>query len=699
MIQERLNQLDEARINCDVRRMLFLVRTSLTRNLGNMGNLKLYKHSHVGTKDLVERYIESAQNTLKTLLDLSERSTLDGFGPRYMMDQVLLARQAFGRSALLLSGGATFGMCHSGVLRALWERKLLPRIISGASAGSIICSVLCTRTDEEVPELMATFCHGDLAVFEEEGNEDSVLTKAARFLKYGSLFDISHLTRVMRDLLGDMTFQEAYNRTRRILNICVSSAGLYELPRLLNYITAPNVLIWSAVAASCSVPLVFTAASILAKDTRTGKIHPWNSSPQKWIDGSVDNDLPMTRLSEMFNVNHFIVSQVNPHVVPFIKEGTTDFPEPPETAHGHTDASSWLYTVTNLAKSEAVHRMHTLIDLGIFPTTLTKTVSILNQKYSGDITILPEISFSDMPRILSNPSVEFMENAMLAGERATWPKLSRIQNHLAIELALDNAAQKLRERVVFSSSQADLRLGPCSKTKVDGKSRKPIAKGPGQRQRKWSQSSEPDAATANSVKHGRADPSGRNSHHKTRSLLSPSQYEIDKILSGRPTKQNTLFTKVSSTLPDLVSSGAETSNNYTSDSYADHSSSSIESPTSPVSQASPEVPRSSQSVPATPAAYCRQSSHLGLPNMKAPATSADKPLPQDLPRSTTKPSSPETTYKQLFHGSKARVASIPMAMTPNIDQPSSKPTKKINALGLNIDISGTRSMMPRRKKN
>lgn len=29
----------------------------------------------------------------------------------------------------------------------------------------------------------------------------------------------------------------------------------------------------------------------------------------KWSDGSVENDLPMTRLSELFNVNHFIVSQ------------------------------------------------------------------------------------------------------------------------------------------------------------------------------------------------------------------------------------------------------------------------------------------------------------------------------------------------------------------------------------------------------
>ena len=247
LVEARLKLLDDARISCDIERMLFLVRTSLTRDLGDMGNLRMYKHSHIGTKDLVERYISSALETLDALLKVSAKAKCDGLESKYILEQVLSSRQAFGRSALLLSGGATFGMNHIGVLRALWEARLLPRIISGASAGSIVGAVYCTRVDEEIPHLMETFCDGDLAVFDEEGNEDSLVRKAVRFLKHGALFDISHLTRVMRDLLGDLTFQEAYNRTRKILNICVSSASLYELPRLLNYVTAPNVLIWSAV--------------------------------------------------------------------------------------------------------------------------------------------------------------------------------------------------------------------------------------------------------------------------------------------------------------------------------------------------------------------------------------------------------------------------------------------------------------------
>lgn len=247
LVHERLKQLEDARINCDVSRMLFLIRTSLNRDLGGMSNASLYRHSHFGTKDLIDRYITTAVDTIAALVDLSGQNRCDEGELKYILDQLLETRQSFGRSALLFSGGATFGMNHIGVLKVLWQTNLLPRIISGASAGSIICAVFCTRTDDELPTLLDSYPYGDFSVFDEPDREENVWQRTARFLKYGSFLDISHLARVMRAWLGDITFQEAYYRTRRILNICVSSAGVYELPRLLNYITAPNVLIWSAV--------------------------------------------------------------------------------------------------------------------------------------------------------------------------------------------------------------------------------------------------------------------------------------------------------------------------------------------------------------------------------------------------------------------------------------------------------------------
>jgi TAG lipase/steryl ester hydrolase/phospholipase A2/LPA acyltransferase len=48
-----------------------------------------------------------------------------------------------------------------------------------------------------------------------------------------------------------------------------------------------------------------------------GNISAYYPEGLTWQDGSLEFDLPMAKLSEMFNVNHFIVSQVNPHVIPF----------------------------------------------------------------------------------------------------------------------------------------------------------------------------------------------------------------------------------------------------------------------------------------------------------------------------------------------------------------------------------------------
>ncbi|KAK1762997.1 acyl transferase/acyl hydrolase/lysophospholipase, partial [Phialemonium atrogriseum] len=461
VVEARLKELDEARTNCDIANMLYLLRTAFSRDLAGMGNIDLYRHSYVGTKRLIERYVDSAVNTIDTLVEKSAYASPAELGPRDLLSGALYARQSFGRSALLLSGGATFGMAHIGVIKAMFEANLLPRIISGASAGSIVCSVLCTRTDEEIPAVLREFPYGDLSVFEEQDREDGIADHIRRLLTEGSWSDIKHLTRVLRGVLGDITFQEAYNRTRRICNIPVSSPSIYELPRLLNYVTAPNVMIRSAVAASCSVPFVFNAASLLTKDPETGQHISWNPTPLRFIDGSVDNDLPMSRLAEMFNINHFIVSQVNPHVVPFLSKDdhlspAADLPGGRES-QSSPDYMDWLQTLTALAKDEALHRLQFLTELGIFPNLCTKLRSVLSQKYSGDITILPEISPNDLSRILKNPTPDFMLRNCLIGEKATWPKLSRIRDRCAIELALDRAVHALRARVVFSESQVDLR--------------------------------------------------------------------------------------------------------------------------------------------------------------------------------------------------------------------------------------------------
>ncbi|KAI7487516.1 putative esterase of the alpha-beta hydrolase superfamily [Hortaea werneckii] len=471
LIRARLQRLQDAVERGDIEDMRFQIRTALTRDLGGMGNVRLYRHCHIGTKSLIEKYIETVSLAIDAVVETS------GLEPRLVGELMKHTRQAFGRSALLLSGGGTLGMNHIGVVKALFEARVLPRIISGASAGSIVCSVLCTKTDEEMPAVLEEFAESDLGVFEKIDEPAKLTTAIKRLLTKGVIYDIGNLKRVMRGLLGDLTFLEAYNRTQRILSICVSSASAFEAPRLHNYVTAPDVVIWSAVAASCSVPLVFNPTDILAKDRSTGIVDKWDEEGGRWIDGSVDNDLPMTRLAEMLNVNHFIVSQVNPHVVPFLsKEEDELATDASRSSPSFVPGPGWMSTMANLAKGEALHRLHVMSELGLWPTMTTKIRSVLGQRYAGDITILPEISYTQFPYILSNPTKDFMEQALFNGERATWPKISRIRNHLAIELKLDEAVRKMTRKIAFSSSQVDLRMNQFQRSPTAARTGKKLSR-------------------------------------------------------------------------------------------------------------------------------------------------------------------------------------------------------------------------------
>lgn len=68
---------------------------------------------------------------------------------------VKTASAQYGQTALCLSGGATFGYYHLGVVKALFENNCLPRVITGTSSGSLMAAMIAVRTDEELPEIFS----------------------------------------------------------------------------------------------------------------------------------------------------------------------------------------------------------------------------------------------------------------------------------------------------------------------------------------------------------------------------------------------------------------------------------------------------------------------------------------------------------------------------------------------------------------
>jgi len=99
----------------------------------------------------------------------------------------------------------------------------------------------------------------------------------------------------MRSIQQDMTFKDVYEKNGWILNITVTNEKLAKL-QICNYLTTPDVLLWSACCASCSVPELFGSNELFYKD-KDGQIQPYYPSDNgdcgiRFIDGSLSSDIP-----------------------------------------------------------------------------------------------------------------------------------------------------------------------------------------------------------------------------------------------------------------------------------------------------------------------------------------------------------------------------------------------------------------------
>jgi TAG lipase / lysophosphatidylethanolamine acyltransferase len=257
LLYTRLQAIISATEDRDFATLTNIIRSGLVRNLGNISTPRLYNRAYAGTKFLIEDYVTNVALAVKSIANLeTEHSQQSDFTSQAKLDLLHDTRQAFGRSTLVLQGGAIFGLCHLGVVKALHLRGLLPRIITGTATGALIAALVGIHTEDE----LLNFLNGDgidLSAFARKDERNGTGAKVdrnkthifailkrriTRFMREGYFLDVKVLEECVRANVGDLTFEEAYNRTKRILNITVSTSGKGGVPNLLNYITAPNVV-------------------------------------------------------------------------------------------------------------------------------------------------------------------------------------------------------------------------------------------------------------------------------------------------------------------------------------------------------------------------------------------------------------------------------------------------------------------------
>jgi len=433
-IRRRLEALQVMRRAKDNHGLLFTLNEGIHGNLGGMGSSTLYQKAKFGTKQQIVDYTEEVSSALEHLA----KPNAKGITLREKIDFFHRAHLCFGQSALMFSGSGTFLFFHVGVFKALWEQGLVPDVISGASGGALIAAVAGTRRPEDLGEIFKP----QFLEFEED------IKAIVRNLAPGKKRNLrkKDLINIIERIVPDVTFEEAYQISGLKINISVAPNERHQKSRLLNAITSPNVMLREAVLASCCIPGVFPPVSLAARDVKGERV-PYLPS-RKWVDGSLSDDLPMKRLSRLYGANHFLVSQTNPLVLPFLSAEKRN--EGVITTLGQTTLKTmkdWGLAASHLMQKPFSSESYV-------SKIINGYISLVSQTYTGDINILPSSRFLSPTKILAARNSEEVMALINEGERATWPHIERIRIQTHVSRTLNRLIEELDESVINGGRRA-----------------------------------------------------------------------------------------------------------------------------------------------------------------------------------------------------------------------------------------------------
>ncbi|KAH3684329.1 hypothetical protein WICPIJ_004709 [Wickerhamomyces pijperi] len=460
LISDRVQQLKHARELGDVATLVKVLRTgSFLRNFGGISNKNLFNRAYAGTKILIEDYISEVIKTLEYLdsTPLQSQKIHQLSSNQMKLDFFHEARQAFGSTALILQGGSLFGLCHIGVVKALYFKGLLPRIISGSAVGAVVAALVCVLTNDELKDTLETLPDKldqlDRRLYKKGSVDERYGSVIENVITKGYSQDIFIFTKYVRQIIGDLTFEEAYIKTTKILNVVIHPTDP-SIPTLLNHVTAPNVVIWSALYASIGSGVINEENCTLYIKDLQSRIVPFDPNtsgePVRFLTPHQANERdpgtyesgkesPYTRLTELFNVNNFIVSLARPYLAPLLVNDIK-----------HETGWRVKRLTRRLMGLELQHRMELLDRVGLLSSAVKRlAVDEKTPLNASEITIVPELRMlmRDFGRVFDVHRVKENINYWVnVGERSVWKCLPAVWVRCGVEFTLDDLYNKRRKR-------------------------------------------------------------------------------------------------------------------------------------------------------------------------------------------------------------------------------------------------------------
>jgi TAG lipase/lysophosphatidylethanolamine acyltransferase len=443
LIERRTRLLEQSVESENVMMIHEQLRTNIRRHLGGITKPKLYNKANAGTKLLIEDYIRVTCQAIRMYAAFRPRPEVP-LTAGMKLAQLRATGTSYGRSVLVLQGGSIFGLCHLGVVKAMFQRGLLPRIIAGSATGALMAAWVGVHTEDE---LLACLSGDriDLGAFEASSQRAAarahaegggwlmvqlriLYRRARRFFTSGFILDPVVLEEAVRANVGDLTFKEAYERTDRVLNITIAPSGPGSIT-LLNYHTAPHVLIWSAALVSNVNNRRTPSIRLMCKD-QFGRVEPYNngspSAPAYNRVVDTPEASPLSRLGELYNVEHYIISQARPYFAPFLSTTLRRF------------RTSWTAYIAQFVRAETQHQLRLLSIIGLLSPGVKRL--LMDEVTPGpSVTLVPYIGFGDWVRLLRNPTPDGINHWIERGEKSVWPHVVELWVRLAVEFELGRA--------------------------------------------------------------------------------------------------------------------------------------------------------------------------------------------------------------------------------------------------------------------
>ena len=421
-IQQRTEIIKHHRLASESKELIFCLNEGIHGNTAGIGSPELYKRAKFGTKALIIEYIDELSKSVDYIMS----DEVDNITKEEKSDFLRRAAICCGKTGLFFSGAGMLLYFHIGVAMELHEQGILPSVISGSSGGAIVAALIGTREKDRTSEIFDTdFLNLNI-------NSYTTFSKLKRELGL-SRIDQSQSSAFIDRTIPDLTFEEAYNRSKIHINISVAPSQRSQSSRVLNAITSPHVLVRDAVLASCAVPGIYKPVQLRARN-EYGETVPYLESRQ-WVDGSITDDIPLRKISRIFGVNHSIVSQANPLILPFLNE----------TNNSNSALNLFFDSVIKTTKIWSLSHLKTAAKLAEKHESASQIahsyISFISQKYSGDINITLPKRFNNPLSVLSPKTKEEIQELIAIGQRSTWPHIEKIRIQSKVSRTLSKYTQ------------------------------------------------------------------------------------------------------------------------------------------------------------------------------------------------------------------------------------------------------------------